>query len=241
MFLLKPKGGMYREFIGIMAIAKPKDNSLYHSLLPEQLSMPEEASVLLFIADYLKVVPWPIRLVPWRMSRYQEGAVSLKVNYLGEDAWFCLTMPVSSWLSMAMGRYLLGFPKYIADEISLEETNGGWCGRVKHSGALKLQLEFESGISRDLAPWEQKILNNEAFFIDPFLLLYPAERGPKINKVWFDEYTPPRMSPELGMVRIRIDSKDPWAGLFDTNITYPGMYNYFVGASSLVSELFNEG
>jgi len=43
------------------------------------------------------------------------------------------------------------------------------------------------------------------------------------------------------MVRIRIDSKDPWAGLFDTNITYPGMYNYFVGASSLVSELFNEG
>ena len=150
-------------------------------------------------------------------------------------------MPVSSWPAMASGRYLLGFPKYIADEITLEGSNGGWNGWVKHGGVQKMQLEFEPGITRDLVPWEKKLLNNEAFFVDPFLLLYPAEQGKKINKIWFEEYSPPKWSPELGAVRITLDPDDPWADLIDTVNTYPGMYNYFVGASSLVSELLGEG
>ena len=84
-------------------------------------------------------------------------------------------------------------------------------------------------------------MNNEAFFEESSHVLFPAERGPKIKKVWMEEVIPPQWSPELGMVQVTIDPDDPWADLISADITYPGMYNYFVGGSNLGSEkLFQE-
>ena len=92
MFFFKPIGGMYREFQGIKMIAKPKDTSMYRSLLPEQFSLPKQPSVLLFIADYFKVVTWPFKTLPWAMTRYQEAGVFLRGSYKGKESWFCLLM-----------------------------------------------------------------------------------------------------------------------------------------------------
>ncbi len=236
MFFFKSIGGIYREYQGIKMIAEPKDTSLYRSLLPEQFSMPEQPSVFIFIADYLKVVPWPFKILPWSITRYQEGGIFLRSSYQGEECWFCLTLPISNWLAMAQGRYFLGFPKYVVDEISLEENDGNWHGWVKHKDKQKLSLKFVPGIKRSLAPWEKKILNNEAFFEVGSHVLLPAERGPAINKVWMEEVVPPKWSPELGMVQVSINPDDPWADLIATDMTYPGMYNYFVGGSNLGSE-----
>lgn len=239
MFFFKPIGGMYREYQGIKMIAEPKDTSLYRSLLPEQFSLPKQPAVSLFIADYLKVAPWPFKILPWSMTRYQEVGVFLRSSYQEREGWFCLTIPVSTWLSMALGRYFLGFPKYVADEISLEEKDGNWHGWVKHKDKQRLSLNFYPGIKRGLAPWEKKILNDEAFFEDSIYLLLPAERGPKINRVWMEEVVPPQWSPELGMVQAIISPDNPWANLIANDTAFPGMYNYFVGGNSLMSEKFS--
>jgi len=239
MFFFKPKGGMYREFQGIKMIAEPKDISLYRSLLPEQFSMPKHPSVFFFIADYLKVATWPFKILPWRMTRYQEGAVFLRSLFKQEEGWFCLTMPISSWPSMAPGRYFLGFPKYVVNKITLEKKDDNWHGIINYKNKQILGLKFEPGIKRNLNPWEKQILDKEAFFEDFAYLLYPAEKGPTINKVCLKEVIPSQWSPELGMVEVNISPDTFWADLIATDTPYPGMYNYFIGSNNLISERLN--
>jgi len=236
MFFFKPIGGMYREFQGIKMIAKPKDTSMYRSLLPEQFSLPKQPSVLLFIADYFKVVTWPFKTLPWAMTRYQEAGVFLRGSYKGKESWFCLEMPISSWPAMAPGRYFLGFPKYVVEGISLEKKDRNWYGWVKYRDKQSFSLTFIPGIKHNLNSWEEKILNNNDFFEEGCYLLYPAERGSKINKVWLEEAIPSQWSPELGIVQVTINPDNPWSALIATDTNYPGMYNYFVGGSSLKSK-----
>jgi hypothetical protein len=235
MFFFRPLGGMYRQFHGIKLIAEPKDMSLYRDLLPKQFLLPRQPLVFIFIADYLKVATWPFKIFPWKMSRYQEAGVFVRGIYQEVEGWFCISMPISTWLTMALGRYTMGFPKYVVDNISLENKDGNWLGLVKHKDQITLRLEFVTGINRNLAIWEGKILYNKAFFEDITYLMFPAEKGPDINKIWIEEVVSPKWSPELGMVKVTVSSDTPWAGLVDTGSTYPGMYNYFIGGNNLRS------
>jgi hypothetical protein len=115
MFFFEPIGGMYREFLGVKTILEPKDETLFRSLLPSQFPMPAQAAVTLFIADYLKVASWPFKILPWSMTRYQEGAVSLKGVYQGVEGWFNLhhagvfvgidgARPLHAWFPQIRGR-----------------------------------------------------------------------------------------------------------------------------------------
>ena len=239
MFIFRPIGGGYREFQGIKLIAEPKDIKLYRTLLPVQFSMPKQPSVFLFIADYLKVTIWPFKIMPWSIYRYQEVGVCIKGNYKEVEGWFCLDMPISNWIAMALGRYLMGFPKYIVDKINLEKEDNCWHGHAKHKENTFIKLKFSPGLNRCLDPWEEKILNNKSFFEDIFYLLLPAEKGPGVNKVSFEEVIPPKWSPELGMLEISINSDVSWAKLIDTDMIYPGMYSYFVGGNNLLSVKLN--
>ena len=81
MFLFRPIGGGYREFYGVKLIAESKDISLYRSILPLKFDMPKQPALYVFIADYLKVTLWPFKILPWKMSRYQEAGVFIRANY----------------------------------------------------------------------------------------------------------------------------------------------------------------
>lgn len=81
--LFQPAKGMFREFSGVKTYLEPRDPALYRSLLPDPFSMPDAPVVMIFVADYVKVVPWP-------MTRYQEWAVGLKCVVKGEESW-CVT------------------------------------------------------------------------------------------------------------------------------------------------------
>ena len=142
-------------------------------------------------------------------------------------------MPISNWFGMVLGRYLLGFPKYVVDKISLEKEDKNWYGCVKYKEKTIFDLKFSPGLNRGLNPWEEEILTNKTFFESFAYLLFPAEKGPRINKVSLEEVAPPKWSPELGMVEISIKSDAQWVNLIANNTAYPGMYNYFIGGSSL--------
>jgi len=51
-----------------------------------------------------------------------------------------------------------------------------------------------------------------------------------------EEAIPSHWSPELGIVQVTINPDNPWSALIATDTNYPGMYNYFVGGSSLKSK-----
>ena len=56
---------------------------------------------------------------------------------------------------MAQGRYFLGFPKYVAEKISLEEDNENWHGWVKHKDKLRLNLKDREVVIKIKGPIDE--------------------------------------------------------------------------------------
>ena len=227
-WILEPRGGMYREFEGLTTHFKPKDLSLYRKLLPEAFAVPSVPVVTIFVAAYLRVVPWPA-------TRYHEWSILLKSEWKGEEGWYSVTMPVTKWRAMAGGRYL-GFPKYVVDEIALTTTGGTRFATAKHHGRLQLALEFNPGATRHLAAWESQLAENVSFFKGNVHLLVPPGRGPRAQKVMLSHVTEPKWSPEHGMIKVRVDPGESWANLIPDEALFPGTYNHFIGGANIVAE-----
>jgi hypothetical protein len=167
--LYDPPDGVFREFEGINTHFEPRDLLLYRQLLPEQFAMPSRPLVTIFFADYLRVERWPFFI----HYRYQEWSVLLRSEWRGEEGWFCLTMPVSRWMAKYLGRQM-GFPKYIADEITLSKQESIRIASAKHKGIEQAALEFCPGLTRQVAPWEQEQLEYASLFRDEIVhLLFP--------------------------------------------------------------------
>jgi len=226
--IFEPPGGMFREFMGVNAIVEPKDSSLYERFLPKPFAMPNQLVMLIFVADYIKVFPWP-------MTRYQEWAVLLKCMWSGKEGWYVVTMPVTKWVPMKGGRHL-GFPKYIANEITLIKHGEGWKAQSKYKGVLQLSIEFTPGITRQLVQWEEEFLSDKSFFRGNTYLLVPPGHGPKAQKVSLDHVVSPIWSPELGMVHIGVDQSEAWKGLLPAGNSFPGTCTHFKGGINLVAE-----
>ena len=133
------------------------------------------------------------------------------------------------------GRYL-GFPKYIADEITLVKSGENRVAMAKHKGIVQLALEFHPSITRQLAPWEKELIENESFFKGNAHLLVPPGRGPRAQKILLRHATQPRWSPEHGMISVRVDPGESWAGLVPDQSEFPGSYNHFIGGFNLAVE-----
>lgn len=228
-FVFESRGGMYREYDGLTTHLEPKDYSLYRTLLPQTFGMPSQPVVTILVADYLRVVPWP-------STRYQEWAVLLRCEWRGEVGWYCVTMPVSKWLPMVGGRYL-GFPKYVADEITLTRSGESRAAAAKYRGIVQLELEFKPGTTRQLAPWEKELAEDVTFFKEGDLyLLVPPGRGPRTRKITLTDVTEPKWSPEHGMIRVRVDPSESWAALIPDEGPFPGTYNHFIGGANFEAE-----
>lgn len=226
--IFEPRGGMFREFEGLTTHFEPKDPSLYRKLLPEPFATPSRPVVTIFVADYVRVIPWP-------MTRYQEWSVLLRSEWKGEEGWYSVTMPVTKWIAMRGGRYL-GFPKYIADEITLARSGETRMATAKYKGVVQLALEFHPSITRQLAPWEKELAENESFFKGDAHQLVPPGRGPRAQKIILRHVTQPKWSPEHGMIRVRVDPSQSWAGLVPDEGEFPGTYNHFIGGINLIAE-----
>jgi len=221
--------GMWQEFPGIFTALEPADLDLYRRLLPKQFEMPARPVVALFLTDYVKVVPFP-------MSPYLEAAVALRCQFKGEEGWHVLTMPVTKKVPMWGGHYY-GFPKYIADEISLKPVGNGWAGVVKHQGEVRISLEFTPGGVRELKPDEKEFLEGKAsHFGDPIFQLVPYNKGPKIKRVLMEEVIPAEWKAEPGMVKITLNPRDTWAGLIPRETLAPGLFQVFKGGNKLVGK-----
>ncbi len=229
--IFEPQGGTFREFEGLTTHFEPKDVSLYRSILPEPFAMPAQPIVTIFAADYVRVTPWP-------MTRYQEWSVLLKCEWKGEEGWYSITMPVTKWFPKVGGRYL-GFPKYIADEITLVRNDEIRVAAAKNKKVTQLTLEFHPGLTRQLTPWEKELAENESFFKGNNHQLVPPGRGPRAQKIFLHHVIPPNWSPEHGMIRVQVDPAGSWKDLVPDIGEFPGTYNHFIGGFNLAAERFN--
>jgi hypothetical protein len=183
---------------GITTAFPPADIELYRALLPEQFDMPEQPMVAVSVVDYYDVT---LPLVP-----YREGYVAIQCEYQGRTGWHVLTMPVDDETADAGGR-AIGFPKYVADEITLEEQEGGWTGRVVHGGRTVIEIVFtpEAGA--------QPVTGTSSGGGDVVFNLVPPSEGPAVFEVKGDISGQRKTTTTAGSATVKADAGEPWAGL----------------------------
>jgi hypothetical protein len=183
----------------IMTTLAPADLELYRSLLPEQFDMPDQPLVVVTVADYYDVT---LPLMP-----YREGYVLLQCKYQGRTGWYTYTMPVDDKIANDGGR-AIGFNKYVADKITLEEQDGIWTGRVVHGGRTVMEIVFT-------ATGEPVTATGGGEEVSLFNLVPPGE-GPKLNEVKSAASGEQTTVATSGSAIVKADPGEPWAGLLNS-------------------------
>ena len=104
------------------------------AVLPKPLEPPPDPLATAFVARYPETNFSP---------PYNEGALLVDALYKGEHGLYCLAMPVTDDMAMIGGREYYGYPKKIADEITLDHDGGRIVGRVIRKGTELLHIEAE--------------------------------------------------------------------------------------------------
>jgi len=115
------------------------DYEIVKDILPPPLKAPKEPLAMVFVAKYPETNFGCV---------YNEGALLIQCKYKGEYGYYCLSMPVDDDMAMIAGRETFGFPKKLADKISLQKENDLVTGCVLRKGVeilkIECQLEKES-------------------------------------------------------------------------------------------------
>jgi hypothetical protein len=246
--------GLFRELHGIAVAMEPADLKIYRSVLPAVLSIPDVPIVSAWIASWDDVEG---------LRPYREGAVRLRCAYEGGEGWFITTMPVTSLRASISGR-MLAFPKYVADEITLNTSPEHPLGEVRHRGIPQLCIDLGPGSARDLTPEEQKVLEQgQAVWDAPYYFLGTPSRWTNwLWRMWQGMRDAQRTLVRAGekAVLLRITATEaipstwetsqprvahtaanpaaPWAGLFPDDTEMPGaMFRWRGGVALVVEEL----
>lgn len=101
---------------------------------------------------------------------------------------------------------MLGYPKYVADDITLEKKGGQWIGKVTHQGRDIMSVAFTPG-----AGASPTALSSEM----PLTMfqLVPPNEGPQLNRVSFGAGAGRTTMRTIGTATITADAGEKWAGL----------------------------
>jgi acetoacetate decarboxylase len=133
------------EFPGaeMLTVVFRTDPHVVERVLPRPLRPPPEPLGLAFVASYPDT--------NFGLA-YREGAVCLDASYRGETGFYTLIMPVDDDAAMVEGRELLGYPKKLADRITLERREAHITGSVVRRGTEVIRIDGELGDARALGP-----------------------------------------------------------------------------------------
>jgi acetoacetate decarboxylase len=119
----------------LMAVFRT-DMDVVKEIIPRPLLPTEQALATAFIARYPETNFGCI---------YKEGALFISCQYKGEKGFYCLSMPVDDDTAMVGGREQLGFPKKMADKITLDKKDNSIIGSVVRKKVEILRIEGDLG------------------------------------------------------------------------------------------------
>lgn len=141
------------DFIGaemLMAAFRTEPSAIAR-ILPRPLKPTAEPIAFAFVARY------PLTNFG---SIYHEGALFVQACLGGEVGMYCLAMPVTEDMAMVYGRERYGYPKKMADRISLEETGSHVTGCVVRKGSEILRIELQPSAMAE--PGDSSVFAHEA-------------------------------------------------------------------------------
>lgn len=236
--------GAFKDFLNIAASLAPQDLTLYRALLPDIFDMPASPTVSVNIKENQRV---DLPLMPYRL-----GQINLLANYRGEEGWYVLTLPATSWVPVRLGQ-TLGYPKYIVDSVRFEQAAKGWRGQVQEKGQNVLSLEFDADPS--VETWLESMTRPACLTVarqllpgywpKPVFLLMPAKHGQNaapevlVVKATVSSFALPSIIETFGQVRISVNPEAPWAGFFQQDAVTKGVFTQFSGNWNLKHQILN--
>jgi acetoacetate decarboxylase len=168
-------------------------------LLPPPLQPAEQATALVFIAEYPTTNLGP---------GYREAALFLACTYRGETGNYCLSMPIDSEeVRCTNGRDIFGFPKKLA-RISLERQGNIVRGSVERHGVRFFELEVELFSELpELPPAGPNFL----FKASPRIDLTPGFDGPVLLCRQKTDVALKHMEIGSPTITLRESARDPWS------------------------------
>lgn len=119
------------------------DPEIVQEILPQPLRPSLDACGIAFVAKYPETNLGVV---------YNEGALFLNCEFKGERGIYCLSMPVDDDMAMIGGREYYGYPKKMAERISLERNGDYVVGCVIRKGTeiIRIECQLEKDTPDDL-------------------------------------------------------------------------------------------
>lgn len=108
------------------------DPDVVARIVPKPLRPADEPRAVAFVARY----PETNFGLP-----YDEGALFVEVRWGKERGLYCLAMPVTDDMALIGGREVYGFPKKLADRVTLDRSGASVAGSVVRKGTEVLRIE----------------------------------------------------------------------------------------------------
>jgi len=127
----------YLENDGIFMYYETDNAAVYQSLIPDEFDMPSRMVVFTFFNDFYKL--------DYGAIPYKENAISILVEYQGEEFFHCVYMPVTDEHSMWAGIIGLGLPKTMG-EINFYRDNPIYYGDAENQlgGTMNMSIDTEN-------------------------------------------------------------------------------------------------
>lgn len=127
----------YLENDGIFMYYETNDAALYQSLIPDEFDMPSRMVVFAFFNDFYEL--------DYGAIPYKENAISILVEYQGEEFFHVVYMPVTDEHSMWAGIFGLGLPKTMG-EINFTRNNPIYFGDATNTigGTMDMSVNTQN-------------------------------------------------------------------------------------------------
>lgn len=127
----------YLENDGIFMYYETLNTTVYQSLIPDEFNMPNRMIVFAFFNDFYEL--------DYGATPYKENAISILVEYQGEEFFHCIYMPVTDEYSMWAGILGLGLPKTIGD-INFYRNNPIYYGDAENQfgGTMNMSINTDN-------------------------------------------------------------------------------------------------
>jgi PKD repeat protein len=127
----------YLENEGIFMYYETENVEVYESLIPDEFEMPGRMVVFAFFNDFYKL--------DYGATPYKENAISILVEYQGEEFFHCVYMPVTDEHSMWAGIIGLGLPKTMGD-INFTRNGPVYLGDCTNAlgGTMEMSVDTEN-------------------------------------------------------------------------------------------------
>ena len=194
---------------GHSTVIEPADLDLYRSYMYPPLSMPEKPEVMVSYWDMNTKIG------------FMEGRVLVKALCPdGIESWLIILAPVPNFYTALEGN-CWGWPKYVADEMTVTPTRG----EVIYEGEVSLSMDFTPGNVDEATVRMLKERGTEqgniiSFHVDGGGGCLTRGGAFGSENTHFAEW-------EAGMVKTCIRPQDRCSGLIPANCVTPGVYQRF--------------